>query len=132
MANAAGRERTNQGETMALRAAALIAPQPTPLRTLTANSCQGSVTVAQPRIPAASDNAPALVTAAAPKRRCRAASFAPVTAPTRKCRLTALDTSTSGQPRVSRTTLRNTGGPKKPMPQPKAPSTKAAPTTRQP
>ena len=132
MASAAGRERTNQGETMALSAAALIAPQPAPLSALTANSCQGAVTVAQPTIPAASDSAPAFVTVAAPKRRCKAASLAPVTAPTRKCRLTAVETSTSGQPRVSRTTLRNTGGPKKPMPQPKAPSTNAAPTTRHP
>src|SRR5438132_957340 len=69
MASAVGRARSNHGETMALRAAALIAPQPAPLSALTTNSCQGAVTVAQPITPAARQSAPALVTAAAAKRR---------------------------------------------------------------
>src|ERR1700680_3969423 len=132
MASAAGRWRTNQGETMALRAAALIEPQPAPLSALTTNSCQGAVTVAHPTVPVARQSAPTFVTAAAPKQRCNADSFAPVTAPTRKWKLTAVETSTSGQPRVSRTTLRKTGAPKKTMPQPNAPSTDAAPTPRHP
>src|SRR6185312_10619634 len=119
----AGRERTNQGETIALSAAALIAPQPAPLSALTAKSCQGSVTVAQPIIPAANESAPAFVTPAAPKRRCNADSLAPVTAPTRKWKLTAVETRTSGHPRVCCTTVKYTGGPKKPTPQPNAPST---------
>src|SRR5687768_993899 len=111
MASAAGRERANHGETMALMAAALIAPQPAPLSAVAANSCQGIVAVAQPRMPTAIESAAALLTPAAPKRRCNAGSRAPTTAPTRKCTVTAVDTSASGQPLASRITLRNTGGP---------------------
>jgi len=58
-----------QGETIALIAAALIAPQPATLNTLATKSCQGAVEVAQPRTPAARQSAPAFVTATAPKRR---------------------------------------------------------------
>ena len=46
--------------------------------------------------------------------------------------VTAVETTDSGQPRVACRVLRNTGGPKKPMPQPNTASTKAAATTRQP
>jgi len=53
MPSAAGRGCTNQGETIAFTASALIAPQPEPLSTLATKSCQGAVEVAQPRIPAA-------------------------------------------------------------------------------
>src|SRR5436190_23549806 len=69
MARAVGRARTNQGETIALTAAALIAPQPAPLNTLATKSCQGAAAVAQPRTPVARQSAPAFVTVAAPKRR---------------------------------------------------------------
>src|SRR5438477_8918506 len=48
MARAVGRARTNQGETIALTAAALIAPQPAPLNTLAIKSFQGAGGVAQP------------------------------------------------------------------------------------
>ena len=64
MASAAGRVRTNQGDTMALMAAAPMAAQPAPLKIVAAKSCHGDVAAAQPRTPIASDSAPALVTAA--------------------------------------------------------------------
>ena len=111
MASAAGRERTNHGETMALMAAALMAPQPAPLSAVATNSCHGSVAVAQPRMPTARESAPAFVTADAPKRRCNAGRRAPTTAPTRKWTVTAVETNASGQPLASRITLRKTGGP---------------------
>jgi hypothetical protein len=69
IASAAGRVRTNQGETIALSAAALIAPQPAPLSAVATNSCQGDTAVAQPRTPSARQSAPAFVTVGTPKRR---------------------------------------------------------------
>jgi hypothetical protein len=68
MANAAGRVRTNHGETIALMAAAPIAAQPAPLSSVAPKSCQGSTARAQPAMPAASDSTPSLVTAGTPKR----------------------------------------------------------------
>ena len=54
---------------MPLTAAALIAPQPAPLKTLAANSCHGAALPAQPRMPAARHSAANFVTAIAPNRR---------------------------------------------------------------
>ena len=51
IASAAGRVRTNQGETSILMAAALIAPQPAPLSKVDAKSCQGAAATAQPKTP---------------------------------------------------------------------------------
>src|SRR5215469_12445662 len=111
MARAAGRERTNQGETIALTAAALIAPQPAPLNTPATKRCQGASALAHPRIPTARQIAPAFVAVAAPKRRYSAGKFALVTAPMRKWPVTLAEMNANGQPLVSRSTLRNTGGP---------------------
>ena len=111
MPSAAGRERMNQGETMALMAEALIAPQPSPLSAAAAKSCQGSPAAAHPQQPAARQMAPALVTVAEPKRRCREGRLAPAMAPTRKCTVTAAEISATGQPLVRCTTLRKMGGP---------------------
>ena len=47
----------NQGETIALMAAALMPPQPKPLSSVAANSCQGAVATAQPQTPMASASA---------------------------------------------------------------------------
>ncbi len=69
MASAAGRRRENHGAMMALTAAAPIATQPAPLKSVAAKSCQGCAATAQPQIPSASAMAPALVTAGRPKRR---------------------------------------------------------------
>ena len=69
MASAAARPRTNQGETIALTAAALSATHPAPLKMVAAKSCQGDVATAHPSTPAASASAPARVTAGRPKRR---------------------------------------------------------------
>ena len=69
MPSAAGRARMNQGETSALTADALMVPQPAPLSSVTAISCQGSVTTDQPKMPTTSASEPALVTAGGPKRR---------------------------------------------------------------
>jgi|SRR6476469_3830076 hypothetical protein len=111
MASAAGLRRTNQGETMALTAAALVAAQPAPLSASAGSSCHGSAATAQPATPTASASAPALVVAATPKRRCSAGRLATATAPIRKCTVTAVETSASGQPVASRTACRYTGGP---------------------
>ena len=70
MARAAGLARTNQMDTIALSAAALMAAQPAPLSTAARNICHGSAATAQPHTPNAALVAAALVTAAAnPKRR---------------------------------------------------------------
>ncbi len=111
MASAAGRSRMNQGDTMALMAAAPVAAHPAPLKTVATKSCQGDAAAAQPRTPTARDSAPALVTAGMPKRRYSAGRFATMAAPTRKCTVTAAETSASGQPRVARTASRKIGGP---------------------
>ena len=68
MDSAAGRVRMNQGETIWLTAAAPMAAQPVPLRTVAARSCQGSCATAQAMTPVPSASAPALVTADTPKR----------------------------------------------------------------
>src|SRR5437868_179214 len=111
MASAAGRARTNHGETRALSAAALMVPQPAPLRVAAIKSCHGETAVAQPTTPAPISNAPIFVTIAAPRRRCRRGRFAPVIAPERKCRLIAAEIRAIDQPLDSRITPRKMGGP---------------------
>ncbi len=69
MESAAGRRRTNHGETTALIAAAPIAAQPTPLNSAAAKSCHGSDATAHAKTPVPMESAPAFVTAAMPKRR---------------------------------------------------------------
>ena len=69
MPSAAGRARTNQGETAAFTGTAPIAAQPAPLTTVAAKSCQGVAATAQPTTPADSRIAAAIVTAGNPKRR---------------------------------------------------------------
>src|SRR5471032_2732675 len=98
MASAAGRARTNQGETIALSAAALIVPHPAPLRVAAAKSCHGNAAVAQPMTPVPINSAPIFVTIAAPKRLCKPGRFAPVIAPERKCRLIAAEMRATDQP----------------------------------
>src|SRR5215469_13276680 len=106
MPRAAGRLRTNQGETIALIAEALVAPQPAPLNKPATRSCQGVATVAQMRTPVAMQIDPAFVTVAVPKRRWSAGRFAATTAPMRKCTETAVEIRATGQPLVSRSTFR--------------------------
>ncbi len=69
MPSAAGRERTNQGETIALTAAALIAHQPAPLSKAATKSCHGAAATAQPKVPSASDRTAALVMTGTPNQR---------------------------------------------------------------
>jgi hypothetical protein len=68
MDSAAGRVRTNHGETTALTGAAPIAAQPAPLKSVATKSCQGAVALAQPRMPTAKEIAPAFVATGTPKR----------------------------------------------------------------
>src|SRR5262245_33954556 len=95
-------------------------------------SCHGAAAVDQQKRPAAMKRAPALVMADVPRRRCQAGRQAPAIAPARKCTLTAAEMRATDHPVVFRMTLRNTGGPKNPIPQPKNASTKEAYTTLQP
>ena len=106
MDSAAGRVRMNQGETIWLTAAAPMAAQPAPLKQVAAKSCQGSCAAAQPVTPAPSESAPALVTAATPKRRYSFGRLATTMAPIRKWAVTDVDTSASDHPRNSRTACR--------------------------
>ena len=69
VASAAGRRRTNQGETISLTATPPIAAQPAPLGNVAAKSCHGAAASDQPMTPSASISAPALVTVARPSRR---------------------------------------------------------------
>ena len=101
MPSAAGRVRTNHGDTTALSAAALIVPQPVPLKTAATNSCHGAFAWAQAMMPVAINSAPILITPLVPKRRCNAGKLAPVIAPSRKCTLMAAEISPNDQPRVS-------------------------------
>src|SRR5438874_2292796 len=64
--SAAGRARTNQGETIALTAAPPVAAQPAPLNKVAAKSCQGAAATAQPSTPRPVASAAALVTVAMP------------------------------------------------------------------
>jgi len=109
--SAAGRRRANQGDTIALIAAAPVAAQPKPLNSVAAKSCHGSRAKAQPRRPSAAATDAARVTATRPKRRCSVARLVTTTAPSRKWHVTAADTSDTGQPRASWIACRNTGGP---------------------
>src|SRR5262249_48033387 len=68
MPRADGRLRTNQSETIALSAAALIPPHPAPVSRLAANMCQGAREVAQATRPTAIMNEQARVTFCAPNR----------------------------------------------------------------
>jgi len=96
---------------MALTAAALSATQPAPLKIVATKSCQGETAAAHASTPAASDTAPARVTAGRPKRRYSAGRLATVAAPTRKCTVTAVDTIASDHPRAACTACRKIGGP---------------------
>src|ERR1700722_1702991 len=98
MLSAEGRRRTNQGDTMALIAAAPVAAQPKPVNSVAAKSCHGSRASAQPRKPSAAATDAARVTATKPKRRCRIAKLATTTAPSRKWHVTAAETSDTGHP----------------------------------
>ncbi len=69
MPSAAGRIRTNQGETMPLIAAALVAPHPAPVSRLAAKNCHGAALTAQPTRPPARHSAAILVARAVPRRR---------------------------------------------------------------
>src|SRR5262245_57786724 len=84
IASAAGRARTNQGDTSALIAEALVAPQPAPLKTAATKSCHGADAKPQPRTPRVRDEIPALVTVAAPNRAWSCGSRADISAPIRK------------------------------------------------
>ena len=111
MLSAAGRRRTNQGDTIALIAAAPVAAQPKPLNSVAAKSCHGSRAIAHPRIPSTAATAPARVSATNPKRRYNVARLATTTAPSRKWHVTAADTSDTGQLWASWIACRKTGGP---------------------
>src|SRR6185503_13073448 len=106
--SAAGRARTNQGETIALIAAALIPPQPSPLGRAAAKRCHGSAATDHPKAPAARQSAAVLVTTPAPRCRWIAGRLAPVTAPTRKCTVIAAEMRETGQPFASWMTPRKT------------------------
>src|SRR5262245_34836585 len=69
VASAMGRLRSNQGDRIALMAAALMDTQPAPLRSVAANRCHGSCAHAQPHTPNTAAIVPALVMAGTPKRR---------------------------------------------------------------
>src|SRR6478609_4854525 len=106
MDSAAGRVRMNQGETIWLTAAAPMAAQPAPLRTVAARSCQGSCATAQAVAQEPSASAPALVTPDTPKWRYSFGRLATTIAPIRKWAVTAVDTSANDHPRSSRTACR--------------------------
>src|SRR5947199_10493469 len=69
--SAAGRARTNQGDTTALIATPPIAAQPAPLTRVAANSCHGVAASAQPTMPTESKLAATVVTAGDPNGRQR-------------------------------------------------------------
>ena len=69
MLMAFGRSRSNQGATIRLSAAPLIADQPTPLSSNAGTSSQICGAPVQATAPAAAQMAPAMVTEATPKRR---------------------------------------------------------------
>ncbi len=83
MASAAGRRRSNHGETMALTAAALMALQPAPLKSAAANSCQGAAAIDQANTPSPRHSAAARVAPAMPSRRLSAGRLPATSAPIR-------------------------------------------------
>ena len=105
MASAAGRVRTNQGETIALTQPR--SSRPSPRRSA---ASRRTAARAPPRRPSPGRRPPARGRRpwSRPGRRsgdAAPAGCAPATAPTRKCTVTAVETSASGQPRVSPITL---------------------------
>src|SRR5262245_786602 len=106
MERAAGRARTNHGDTIALTAAPPIPAQPAPLSSVAANSHAGALATAQPKTPRLKHSAAALVTVAMPKARCSAGRLATTTAPITKCAVTAVDTSGNEKFLASRTACR--------------------------
>lgn len=111
MPSAAGRRRSNHGETIALIAAPLVNAQPAPLNGVAKKSCHGSHANPHPTSPMAVRTAPARVTRATPKRRCSLANLATNAAPSRKCKVMAAETSGSDQPWASCSAPRKIGGP---------------------
>ena len=101
MDSAAGRVRTNHGETISLTAAAPIAAQLAPLNSVATKSCQGAVALAQPTTPTAKKIEPAFVAAGTPKRIWSVGKLATTTAPMTKCVVTAVEIKATGQPLFS-------------------------------
>ena len=97
--SAAGRRRSNHGDTMALIAAPLVAAHPAPVAAAATNSCHGAKAKPQPHSPNAVASTPKRVTAAIPNRRCASARHATMAAPTRKCVVIAAAMVATGQPR---------------------------------
>ena len=104
--SAAGRFAANQGDTIALIAAAPSDTQPAPLNIVARKSCQGSRAAAQPTTPTERIAAPPIVVAGRPNALCSRGRFATMIAPVRKCSVTAVETRVTDQPRASCTAFR--------------------------
>src|ERR1700726_3162453 len=99
IASAAGRRRSNHGDTMAGMAAPLVAAQPTALDAAATKSCQGSEAIDQPIVPPARPSAPIRVISVRPKRRYRPGSRVMRPALITKWHVIAAEISDTDQPR---------------------------------
>ena len=106
-----GRVRTNHGAIIALIPAAPSATQPAPLRIAAGTRSDRCAAMPHNTTPAARRTAPAVVTAATPKRECSHGNRVSTSAPARKCNVTQAETKPRPHPVRAITACRNTGGP---------------------
>jgi hypothetical protein len=96
-----GLSRSNQRETIALIAAALIAVYPAPVRSAAGNICHVCCAFAQATMPSPVKTAPALVTRPMPKRRCITGRLTTTRALNRKWSVIAAEIVERDKPRAA-------------------------------